>query len=101
MLYLHKQGYDVEIDRRNQTLPKKIRENQLSQWNYILVCGEEEVKSGTVDVRSREDARLGKMRVDELHKYFQSLMPLESEKSKNLYSKAWNPADYPIVSNVG
>jgi hypothetical protein len=55
------------------------------------------MKSGTVDIRSREDARIGKKRVDELVEYFQSLMPKPSKKFEELYSKAWNPKHYPKV----
>ena len=41
-----------------------VRNAQLAQWNYILVAGEEEMQSGTVDVRTRDTERHGKMRVD-------------------------------------
>jgi len=74
-LYLHKQGYQVELDKSNDTLNKKIRNNQIAQWNFILVAGEEEAKTGELDIRTRENKRIGKMRVDKLHEYFQSLMP--------------------------
>jgi threonyl-tRNA synthetase len=57
------------------TLNKKIRTHQLEQWNFILVAGEEEMEQGTIDIRTRENQRLGKMRVDKLHEYLQSLLP--------------------------
>lgn len=41
-LYLHQQGFDVELDKTNLTLGKKVRNSQLAQWNYILVVGEKE-----------------------------------------------------------
>ena len=63
-LYLHKHGYEVEIDKSNHTLPNKVRLNQLAQWNFILVCGEKEEQTGSVDVRSREDKRIGVFRID-------------------------------------
>lgn len=69
-LYLHKQGYHVELDKSNLTLNKKIRNHQIEQWNFILVAGEEEAATGTVDVRTRDNERIGKMRVDEVHNYF-------------------------------
>jgi len=34
------------------------------------VAGEQEQNTGTVDIRSRDNERIGKMRVDELHEYF-------------------------------
>jgi threonyl-tRNA synthetase len=63
----------VKLDKSNDTINKKVRTHQLEQWSYILVAGEEEAKAGTVDVRSRENNRLGKMRIDKVHEYFQSL----------------------------
>jgi threonyl-tRNA synthetase len=53
-LYLHQSGFEVEIDRSNHTLAKKVRNSQLEQWNYTLVVGEKEQQTGTVDIRSRE-----------------------------------------------
>ena len=95
-LYLHKQGYQVELDRSSLTLNKKIRNHQLEQWNFILVAGEQEAKEGTVDIRTRDNKRMGKMRIDELHAYFQTLYPQESNKSKLFYEKSWNPANYEV-----
>jgi len=47
-------------------LKKKIREGEIAQFNYILVVGEDEMKSGCVDVRGRDGDRIGKKRVDEV-----------------------------------
>lgn len=69
-LYLHQMGYSVQVDHSNLTLNKKIRNHQLDQWNFILVAGEEEAQNGTIDIRTRENQRLGKMRIDKLHDYF-------------------------------
>jgi len=96
-LYLHSKGFEVEIDHSNITLNNKIRRNQLAQWNYILVCGEEEVKSGCVDVRTRENVRQGKMRVDKVAEFFESLLPKKSPEFDSMYSKAWKAEDYPVV----
>lgn len=93
-LYLHKQGYQVGVDHSNATLNKKIRTHQLEQWNFILVAGEEEMEQGTVDIRTRENQRLGKMRIDKLHEYFQSLLPEKSKAYKSFYEGAWDPANF-------
>jgi threonyl-tRNA synthetase len=42
----------------------------LSQFNFIVVAGEEEAKEGVIDVRSRDGQRIGKRSV----KDFVSLM---------------------------
>jgi hypothetical protein len=93
-LYLHKLGYNVKLDVSNDTVNKKVRTHQLEQWNFILVAGEEEKIAGTVDVRSREGNRMGKMRVDKLHAYFQSLLPEKSNAHNKFYENAWDPASY-------
>lgn len=69
-LYLHRQGYQVELDLSNLTLNKKIRNHQLEQWNFILVAGEEEVATGMVDIRTRDNERMGKLRIDQLDQHF-------------------------------
>lgn len=96
MLYLHKAGFEVELDRSNAQLNKKIRNAQLDQWNYILVAGEEEVRDGCVDVRSRDGQRVGKMRIDQVAKFFEDQSPKPSRSHDALYSQVWRPEDYPI-----
>jgi threonyl-tRNA synthetase len=48
------QGLSVDIDARAETIPKKVRDAQLDQFNYILVVGDKEVQDETVTVRTRE-----------------------------------------------
>ena len=59
-----------------------------------MIAGEEEAKSGMVDIRTRDNKRLGKMRVDELHAHFESLMPKNSSKYEKFYEKAWDPSQF-------
>jgi len=89
--YLHKLGYECDWDRSNGQLNKKIRNAQLAQWNYILVCGEEEAAGGFVDVRTRDNTRHGKMRVDELAKRLATEKPDQSKQFSDFYANAWNP----------
>jgi len=49
----------VVVDGRNESLSKKVREAQLALVPYILVVGENEVKAGTVTVRTRDNKVLG------------------------------------------
>lgn len=93
-LYLHKLGYNVDIDLGTQTLNKKVRQHQLAQYNYILIAGEQEATEGTIDIRSRDNQRIGKMRVDKAHEFFQSLLPKNSNKFEQFYEKAWDPAHF-------
>lgn len=95
MLYLHKAGFEVELDRSNAQLNKKIRNAQLEQWNYILVAGEEEASQGMVDVRSRDNQRVGKFRIDDLVTFFNDLTPKPSRSHDKLYQKVWDPKNFP------
>lgn len=74
-LYLHRLGYQVELDLSNNDLKKKIAMNASDQWNFILVAGEKEAGTGEVTIRTRENKIIGRKRVDKLHEYFQALMP--------------------------
>lgn len=51
----------VELDNRNETLDKRIRQAQLNKIPYILVSGEREEKQDTVSVRKRGAGDLGTM----------------------------------------
>lgn len=64
-------GFESEFDRHcNDTLNKQIRNAQLSQFNFILVLGPREMENGTVNVRTRDNAVRGEVKVEELIKKF-------------------------------
>jgi threonyl-tRNA synthetase len=50
---LKRAGLRVETDLRNEKLGYKIREARLAKTPYILVFGDQEVQSGTANVRRR------------------------------------------------
>jgi threonyl-tRNA synthetase len=66
-------GFYSDVDLTTLTFNKKIREAQLAQYNYILVVGEEEERSSSVDVRTRDNKRHGKKSVDEMIEIFTNL----------------------------
>ena len=45
---------DVNLDE-GQTFNKKVRNAQLEQFNFILVVGDKEMESNTVNVRTRDN----------------------------------------------
>jgi threonyl-tRNA synthetase len=53
------------VDDRNETIGKRIRENELKRIPYLLVVGEKEEQSGTVAVRRQGEGDKGVMTVDE------------------------------------
>jgi threonyl-tRNA synthetase len=59
-------GLRVEIDTRNETLDKKIRNAEVSKIPYCLVVGEREAKAGTVSVRRKGKGDLGVKNLGEL-----------------------------------
>lgn len=64
---LHLAGFMAEADLdAGDTMNKKIRNAQLAQFNFILVVGEKERSSGTVNVRTRDNKVHGEVSVDDL-----------------------------------
>jgi len=55
----------VEIDSRNETLDKKVRNAQMSKIPYCLVVGEREEQSGAVAVRKKGKGDLGAIPIAE------------------------------------
>ena len=59
-------GIRVNVDTRNETMGKRIREAQLEKVNYVLVIGANEKEAGTVSLRARGGVNLGAMTIDEM-----------------------------------
>ncbi len=62
---LEDQAFRSEIDQRNETLEKRIRNAELNKIPYVLVVGGREAKSDTVSVRKKGEGDLGAMPVTE------------------------------------
>jgi len=68
-------GFDADIDHSGHTIAKKIREAQVSCYNYIVVVGQEEVDKGTVNLRNGGDNTvMGSFTVEEVIAKFQQLV---------------------------
>ncbi len=61
---LESDGIRVEVDDRNETIGKKIRNAQLEKLPYMLVIGDNEMNDKTVAVRSRKEGDKGVMALD-------------------------------------
>ncbi|MEL6629180.1 MAG: threonine--tRNA ligase, partial [Bacteroidota bacterium] len=55
------EGYRVDVDLRNESTGKKIREAELGKYPYMLIVGEKEASQGAVAVRKRKEGDLGVM----------------------------------------
>ncbi|XP_041375523.1 threonine--tRNA ligase 1, cytoplasmic-like isoform X2 [Gigantopelta aegis] len=64
---IHDAGFicDTELDT-GTTLNKKVRNAQLSQYNFIFVVGEKEVKSKTANVRTRDNKVHGEHSIEHI-----------------------------------
>lgn len=51
---LRKYKYYVDVDESDNTVPKKVREAQLQMYNYIIVVGQKEIDTNTVNIRYRD-----------------------------------------------
>ena len=65
---LEDEGLRVEIDTRNETLDKRIRNAELNKIPYSLVLGERESAAGTVAVRKKGKGNIGVMALDDFIK---------------------------------
>ncbi|KAK1584551.1 hypothetical protein Q3G72_033968 [Acer saccharum] len=65
--------YCVDVDLSDRKTEKKVCEAQLAQYNFILVVGEEEAKTGQVSVRQRDEADQDRsvMPIETLLQHFQ------------------------------
>jgi len=59
-------GFYVDADLTDKSLKKKIRDAQLSQYNFILVVGEKEKEEGSVNVRTRDNVVKGTKPIPEM-----------------------------------
>ena len=55
----------VELDMRDESLNRRIRDAQIKQIPYMLVVGEREVEEGTVAVRRRDKANIGPLKLED------------------------------------
>ena len=51
---LKQQGFRVDLDERAESMSKKVRDAQLEKYNYMIIIGDKEEKSGKYSIRTRE-----------------------------------------------
>ena len=62
---LRGQRIRCDIDMRDESLNRRIRDAQLQQIPYMLVVGEREIEANSVSVRRRDNRNVGAIGVDE------------------------------------
>ncbi len=71
---LWKAGYFVDVDDGSERFQKKIAVAQTSQYNFILLVGDQEMEHGTVNVRTRDNQQHGEKSVADLASEFAQLV---------------------------
>lgn len=81
---LHKAGFYVEADVGPATMPKKIRNAEIAQWNFIVVVGAEELATRSVNVRNRDDpSSKAKGETQPLDRFIETLISLKTSRTRN------------------
>jgi len=65
---LKEKDFRVELDDDNENLGKKIRKSKVEKIPYFLVIGDEEIKTKTITVESRDQGNLGQMSIEDFLK---------------------------------
>ena len=75
------EGFFADVDLSDNTLPKKVRNGEIAQYNFVFVVGHEEMETKSVNIRNRDDAnQKGKAETMDLEKTVQLLKALKSER---------------------
>jgi len=67
-------GFYADIDSTDKKIEKKVREAQLSQYNFMLVVGQKEVDTHSVNVRTRDSAALATKKFEDVLLEFHALV---------------------------
>ncbi|MCA9393525.1 MAG: threonine--tRNA ligase [Candidatus Omnitrophica bacterium] len=67
---LKDQGFRVQIDQRNESLNKRIREGTVKKIPYLLIVGDKEVSEKKVALRKYGEGDIGAMSQDQLLERF-------------------------------
>jgi threonyl-tRNA synthetase len=70
------------VDDRNETIGKRIRENELKKIPYLLVVGEKEEQADTLAVRRQGEGDRGTLTVDEFIDLIQSEVKRETDDNQ-------------------
>ena len=71
---LKKAGCRVVIDKRVESLNKKIRQAEMNKIPYMVVLGEKEEKTGTITVRKKTGGEMRETRIPDFIKAFKDIV---------------------------
>lgn len=58
-------GFHVDVDASSESVSKKVRNAQMSQVNYILTVGDQEMEHKTATLRTRDNLICGEVNIDQ------------------------------------
>ncbi|MFH1452121.1 MAG: threonine--tRNA ligase [archaeon] len=62
---LFEEGFQVELNTKNESMGKKVMEAQVQRFNYILAVGEKEKKRKKVAIKKRDEKEIKEMTLEE------------------------------------
>ena len=62
---LEQEGFRVDIDLKEETLQKKIREKELLKVPYMVIVGKKEKENKDISIRERGMKNLGTMKIED------------------------------------
>ncbi len=62
---LFDEGFRVELDSRNESIGKKVRDASIERFNYLVTVGEEEEKEKVVAFKKNGEKEISKMKLSE------------------------------------
>ena len=68
------QGFRCQLNAKEETVSKRIREGELKKIPYLVVIGEKEIKNQTLTVRQRGKKELIEISFDQLQKTMEALI---------------------------
>ncbi len=61
---LFKEGFEVELNDKSESMGKKARKAQIQRFNYLVTVGEQEMKENKIAVRKRDSKEITTMTLE-------------------------------------
>jgi threonyl-tRNA synthetase len=65
---MEKENIRVDLDDRNKSVQKKVRDSEMEWIPFTIVVGEKEIKSDSLPIRIRESGKVEKMKLNDFIK---------------------------------
>lgn len=78
MKAIKKAGFQCDVDHSGESVGKKVRNAQLSQINYMLTIGDQELENKTLNLRTRDNVVHGEIRLND---FLQKITQEKQERS--------------------